>query len=49
MCPFCLHVRSMFARAHGPSNGICMASPNGGEKDSTAHNSDNRIFRITVA
>ncbi|WP_370947202.1 PQQ-dependent sugar dehydrogenase [Amycolatopsis sp. cg5] len=32
-----------------PNGGIWMATSNGGDKDSTPHNSNNKIFHVTVA
>ncbi len=32
-----------------PDGGMWLATSNGGDKDSTPHNSDNRIFHVTVA
>jgi glucose/arabinose dehydrogenase len=50
-------VRTFFSGTYGrlrtvepaPDGGMWMATSNGGDKDSTPHNSDNRIFHVAVA
>jgi glucose/arabinose dehydrogenase len=51
------NVKTYFSGTYGrlrtvepaPDGGMWMATTNGGDKDSTPHNSNNRIFHVTVA
>ena len=51
------NVRQFFVGTYGrlrtvepaPDGGMWMATSNGGDKDSTPHNSDNQIFHVTVS